>query len=86
MVSLHGYLDLLRAPEVEEAVAEVQAPAVTLDVSDLQTVDTTGVAALLWSRNALRAAGKQVRFRGPPTHYVARVLELMGMGDTFFDD
>ncbi len=74
-VALRGELDLAAAPRLSDGLAELCALApvqptghrqvVHLDLSALTFIDSTGLGALLQTRDALRAAGWTVHLIGP---------------------
>ena len=80
-VRLHGELDmgscdLLTA--VFAAVDLTEVTHITVDLDDLEFVDSTGVQALLRIRALQREAGRQVQVRHPrpPVQRVFRVLGI----------
>jgi anti-sigma B factor antagonist len=61
VLGLHGELDLLGAPMLEEkiATAEADAPAiVVLDIRDLQFVDSAGLRVILAAHERSRREGR----------------------------
>ncbi len=81
IVSVAGELDLATAPELRAAldVAEDgEAQAITLDLSGVTFMDSTGVAVLVEYTARSRADGDRIRILAGPA--VARVLEVSGTG------
>lgn len=61
VLGLHGELDLLGAPMLEEEIAKVEASATTilvLDLGDLQFVDSAGLRVILAAHERSRREGK----------------------------
>ena len=78
---LTGELDLVTAPSLERAVADVlEGPVgeLVLDVHGLQFVDSTGFRALLAAKDGCHAAGVGFAMtRGPDA--VERVFDVTGV-------
>jgi anti-anti-sigma factor len=86
---LRGELDLATAPVLEAEIRDVQARGVkqlTLDLTDLQFMDSTGLTILVREHQAADMNGHTVSFRGT-TPQVHRLFELTGtLGRFTFDD
>ena len=86
---LHGELDLATASILEAELRDVQARGVKqlmLDLSDLQFMDSTGLAILVREHQAADTNGHTISLRGK-TPQVHRLFELTGVLDRFtFDD
>lgn len=86
---LRGELDLATAPILEAELRDVQACGVTqlmLDLSDLQFMDSTGLAILIREHQAADLNGHTISLRGQ-TPQVHRLFELTGaLGRFTFDD
>lgn len=86
---LQGELDLATAPVLQAAIRDVQARGVkqlTLDLSDLQFMDSTGLAILVGEHQAADMNGHTFSLRGR-TPQIHRLFELTGMlGHFTFDD
>lgn len=79
-VWLGGELDLASAAELVtrlDALAETSAGTVTLDLTDVTFIDSTGLVAILAARQRIVEAGRQLKVRNP-SRPVQRVLELSG--------
>jgi anti-sigma B factor antagonist len=80
---LSGELDVVSAPELaqclNEALAEDHA-RVTLDLSDLQFVDSAGVSVLIRAKQAAEAGGRTLVLLRP-TEQVERVFALVGLAE-----
>lgn len=85
VVSLHGELDVLVAPAVEERIRlalATQPAALALDLRDLSFMDSTGVHALIATERHCRGLG--IRFllvRG--SEAVDHLLALCGLEGRF---
>jgi anti-sigma B factor antagonist len=82
VLELHGELDLLGAPMLQEHMekVEAQAPAiVVLDLQDLQFVDSAGLRVILAAHQRSRELGWDLALtRG--TEQVQRLFEIAGVG------
>lgn len=84
--TVSGELDLQTEPqliaEVRRRLAGCDASRVVLDVADVSFLDSSGLRALLRSRDEATRAGKTMRL-AVRTGPVTRLLELSGV-DTWF--
>ena len=77
VLRLHGELDLMTVPTVEEKVARHGARrAVVVDLRDLEFMDSSGLRMIIELRN--RADGTAVAFVAPGER-VGRVLDMTGV-------
>jgi len=79
VVHLCGELDLANSPRCRHALLDVlesSAGRVIVDLSELQLVDSTGIAALLAARRVADDRGRDLVLRDPQPS-VARVLRIM---------
>jgi anti-sigma B factor antagonist len=83
VLALSGELDVVSAPALEqhlnEALSEPGAH-VTLDLSDLQFVDSAGVSVLIKAKQDAESNGRTLVL-GRPTKQVHRVFALVGLAD-----
>jgi anti-sigma B factor antagonist len=83
VLALHGELDLLGAPLLEEQIEKVEAdtPAtVVLDLQELQFVDSAGLRVILAAHERSRRQGKQFALtRG--SEQVQRLFAIAGVSD-----
>lgn len=88
VLSLSGELDLQSAPELERELAAIRSDRprrLLLDLSQLEFMDSTGLAAIIRADQAAAADGISLRLRaGGPQ--VQRLFELTGVGDQFTFD
>jgi anti-sigma B factor antagonist len=66
-LKVRGELDALTAVDLRPTLAAVVAQSprhVTVDLSGLRLIDSSGVGVLVWLYKAVRAKGGQVRFVG----------------------
>lgn len=85
VVSLRGELDLATAPELQRQLLALLARPVaglTLDLSDLTFLDSSGLGALYRTRQAADEQGVQLRLEEVPDH-VMRVLDVTAMAPLF---
>jgi anti-anti-sigma factor len=89
VVALNGELDLASAPDLERELREAESghpSRVVIDLSGLGFMDSTGLQALLRTRERADAGTYQLALRRGP-HQVQRVFELTKTADAFrFED
>lgn len=78
VVALHGELDLVDAQAVADALGVVAArgPRIIVDLSGLDFIDASGIAALSRGRRRARGAGGDLLLAGPQQQ-VQRVLAIL---------
>src|SRR5579862_7258317 len=76
VVYLTGELDLANATAAEEALFGMSASKVTVDLSGLSFIDSSGVGALIEARRRMEENGNSVEFRGA-RDTVRRVLDVI---------
>jgi anti-anti-sigma factor len=84
-LALHGELDLESAPALESKLREALAGGskhLVLDLSDLQFVDSTGLALFVRAHQAAESNGHELTLTGR-TPQVQRLFELTGVLDRF---
>lgn len=81
VIAIAGELDLASAPQLEEALERAQSDgSVTLDLRDLDFMDSTGLSVLVRAHQAAEAAGRTLTLvQGPPQ--VQRLLSLTGVAE-----
>jgi anti-sigma B factor antagonist len=84
-VHLHGELDMSTAPKLRDELLRLVsdgATEVTVDLSQLAFVDSTGLSVLITGLKRLREGGGDMALRAPnpPTR---RVLEITGLTEVF---
>jgi anti-sigma B factor antagonist len=83
VLALSGELDVVSAPGLErrlrDALSEPGAH-VTLDLSDLEFVDSAGVSVLIKAKQDAEARGRTLVL-ARPTEQVQRVFALVGLAD-----
>ena len=84
VVALRGELDLMDAADVADALEAFAArePRIIVDLSGLEFIDASGVAALSRGRRHARDAGGDVLLAAPQ-RMVRRVLTIIWEGDGF---
>jgi anti-sigma B factor antagonist len=84
VVSLRGELDLLYAPAVATALADlaVRQPRIIVNLAGLEFIDASGTAALASGRRQARNAGGDLLLAAP-RRPVRRVLTILWEADGF---
>jgi anti-sigma B factor antagonist len=84
VVALRGELDVLDAASFAAALAELAArePEIIVDLTGLEFIDSSGVAALVLARNQARQAGGDLFLAGPQQQ-VLRFLTVTRLVDAF---
>lgn len=83
MLGLHGELDLLGAPLLQEAIDRAGGEASTimvLDLQDLQFVDSAGLRVILAAHERSRQNGEELALT-PGTEQVQRLFTIAGVND-----
>ena len=84
-VRLMGELDMSTAPQLREELLRLAsdgATMVTVDLSDLAFVDSTGLSVLITGLKRLRQQGGEMALRSPSPG-TRRVLEITGLTEVF---
>ena len=82
---LLGELDMSTAPQLREELLRLAsdgASMVTIDLSELAFVDSTGLSVLITGLKRLRQQGGELVLRSP-TPGTRRVLEITGLTEVF---
>ncbi len=84
VVHLAGELDINTSPDLQETLAPLcDAPRrVAVDLSDLEFIDSTGLAALLGAHKALNDQGGTLELRHP-SKMVVGLVQITGLDDVF---
>jgi anti-anti-sigma factor len=83
VLDLHGELDLLGAPLLQEEIEKVEADApglVVLDLQDLQFVDSAGLRVILAAHERSRQNGQEFALT-PGTEQVQRLFTIAGVNE-----
>ena len=84
-VRLLGELDMSTAPQLRDELLRLVsggATMVTVDLSELAFVDSTGLSVLITGLKRLRKQGGEMALRSP-TPGTRRVLEITGLTEVF---
>ena len=84
-IHLHGELDMSTAPRLREELLQLSsdgAMEVTVDLSRLEFVDSTGLSVLITGLKRLRERGGDLALRAPNAS-TRRVLEITGLTEVF---
>lgn len=82
-VLVEGEVDVSNADELRNAVdaaLALDAPEVTVDLSQVPYIDSTGIGVLVGAAHRAADAGKKLVVESPQKN-VARVLGLLGVAD-----
>ena len=80
-VSVVGELDIASASQLRRVIGDLMGAGirvVTVDLSDTDFVDSSGLGALLWADHRLRQAGGGLTVVNPH-HDVLRTIQLAGL-------
>lgn len=77
ILTLHGELDLVSAPELDEVLVRLRDEDVAVDLEDLTFLDSSGLAVLL------QATERRTLELRRPSPIILRVLETTGVLDRF---
>ncbi len=83
VLGLHGELDLLGAPMLEEEIAKAEAGApgiVVLDLRDLQFVDSAGLRVILAAHERSRRGGREFALT-QGSEQVQRLFTIAGVSE-----
>ncbi|HEY7107591.1 MAG TPA: STAS domain-containing protein [Acidimicrobiia bacterium] len=78
VVTARGEVDMATAPRLAEALVQFANGSVTLDLTSVTFLDSSGCSALVAAHKCLRRRGSRLYVRGA-TGSVLRVLELTGL-------
>ena len=84
-IRLLGELDMSTAPRLRDELVRLTsdgARLVTLDLSDLAFIDSTGLSVLITALKRLRQQGGDLTLRSP-TPGTRKVLEITGLTQVF---
>ena len=84
VVTLSGELDISTSPDLQDALAELTDAKrkVTVDLSELEFIDSTGLAALLGAHKDLTEHGGVLELRHP-SRMVVNLVQITGLDDVF---
>lgn len=84
VVHLAGELDISTSPDLQDTLAELtDAPRhVAVDLSELEFMDSTGLAALLGAHKTLAENGGTLELRHP-NKMVVGLVQITGLDDVF---
>ena len=85
VIAVTGEIDMAAAPELAACLLSHADRDVTVDLSGVGFLDSTGISALIVGYNALRDAGHSMRTTGEQEH-VQRLLEVTGLTAVLHDD
>jgi anti-sigma B factor antagonist len=77
-VFVTGDLDLATAPRLDEALADVSAGVIVVDLSDCTFLDSAGIRALVRAAGSFEEAGRELRLVTSDVG-IGRLLEITGV-------
>ena len=77
-IAVSGEVDMATAGQLGDCVISHADKDITLDLSGVGFLDSSGLTALARGYNALRAAGHTLRTTGEQDH-IQKILELTGL-------
>jgi anti-sigma B factor antagonist len=81
VIAIAGELDLAVAGQLESALSRTAGIAeVLIDLSDCEFLDSTGLALIVNTRNAMRDEGRRLAAFAPSAQ-VARLIEVTGLAE-----
>jgi len=84
VLRLFGELDLVSADAVQHALVAIAKAGVVADLTHLEFIDSSGLAALLRARRRVEEAGQRLEIRGAQGA-TRRVFEAAGLADVLDD-
>lgn len=85
VVRLAGELDMLSAPDLGDALAgllDAGEKHVTVDMTALHFMDSSGLSALLGAHQAAQEVGATLVLKSP-NERIIRLVSITGLGDVF---
>lgn len=84
VLRLFGELDLVSAEAVQQALVALARSKVVADLTNLEFIDSSGLAALLLARRRIQEAGYRLEIRGAQGA-TRQVFEAAGLVDVLDD-
>lgn len=84
VLRLFGELDLVSADAVQQALVAIAKSLVVADLTNLEFIDSSGLAALLRARRRIEEEGHRLEIRGA-RGATRRVFEAAGLVDVLDD-
>lgn len=85
VVALRGELDIVSADGLADALVEVAGSSLVIDLSGLTFMDSSGISALVVTRNRILANGPGRFVVTRPSEIVRMTLEIVGLSDWIVD-
>ena len=83
LVTVHGEVDLLTAPQLAETLAQFANGTIRVDISAVTFLDSSGLHALLAAHRYVTRAGRRMIVCGPLDPTVQQMFEITGLDDVF---
>jgi anti-sigma B factor antagonist len=84
VLRLFGELDLVSAESVQHALVALARAEVIVDLTNLEFIDSSGLAALLRARRRIEESGQRLEIRGA-RGATRQVFEAAGLQDVLDD-
>ena len=84
VIAVSGEVDMSTAPQLDDCVRTHRDRDVTVDLSGVSFLDSSGLAALVRGHRALRDAGHTLRTSGE-RDFILRVMNIAGLTDLLHD-
>ncbi|MGZ4220219.1 MAG: STAS domain-containing protein [Solirubrobacteraceae bacterium] len=80
-VAVEGELDLVSAPELEEALKRelLASNDVLLDLSEMDFIDSTGLHAIVEAVRTAKAVGRKLKLNSDLPAHARRLMEIVGL-------
>lgn len=80
---VRGEIDIKSAPELEDALADVDTEMVVIDLSDVSFIDSTGLRVLVMARTRIESDGRGLVVCASDDSAVVRTMRLAGLAADF---
>jgi anti-anti-sigma factor len=85
VVAVGGEIDSATAPQLDAVLEHIEARAVTVDLTGVTFIDSSGIVTLVRAWDRMRDAGGQLNVSGCRSH-VQRVFEITHVDELFRGD
>lgn len=82
-LAVRGEIDIKSAPDLESALSETAGDPVTVDLSEVTFIDSTGLRVLVMERTRIESGGGSLVLCAPEDSPVVRTMRLAGLAPDF---
>jgi anti-sigma B factor antagonist len=82
-LAVHGEIDIMSAPELDDALSSTDSKTVVLDLSDVSFIDSSGLRVLVMARNRLDSQERSLVLCAGEDSAVVRTIRLAGLTADF---